>query len=123
MRKEDGTNEWPLLPSSRNLGLTEEINVLTLQQLGQDSCVIVRSLPGEINYRYLGLVQREVWAEDDGKRMLKYSLVITDSEANARSQDADPATQQNVRWIKDGGLLLTLTEVDAKVVRPWNITH
>ncbi|KAG7397086.1 hypothetical protein PHYBOEH_001300 [Phytophthora boehmeriae] len=112
MRRKDGTSEWPLLPSARNLGLAEEIQALTLQQLDEESSVVVRNYPGEMIYRYLGLVQREVWEEDRGKRVLKYSLVIADSVANARSQDAEPTVQQSVSWVKDGGAILTLTESD-----------
>ncbi|KAG7382057.1 hypothetical protein PHYPSEUDO_005323 [Phytophthora pseudosyringae] len=112
----DGTNEWPILPASRNLGLAESIAIQTLQEFDDESHVIVRSFPGQVNIRYLGLVRCGKWEIVGSKRALKYSFVIADSPANARSRNAEP-DQMNVRWIDQGGAFLTLTEVSETAVQ------
>ncbi|OWZ16786.1 hypothetical protein PHMEG_0009378 [Phytophthora megakarya] len=115
MRRADGTSEWPILPTAKSLGLSDNITVHTLQQFDNDSRVIVRNFPGHVNSRYLGLVKCNSWEEVNGKRVLKYSFVIADAATNASSHEVEP-DHSNIQWVNEGGALLRLVEVDETLV-------
>ncbi|EGZ18868.1 hypothetical protein PHYSODRAFT_315374 [Phytophthora sojae] len=111
MCREDGTSKWPIMPTSKDQGLNMDISIQTLQTLDDASSVIVRYYSGgAANYRYMCLVKRSNFDLIDGQRVYKFYYVVADSEANARSRDADPAAQY---W---GGYSLTLIEADGGAV-------
>ncbi|GMF19495.1 unnamed protein product [Phytophthora lilii] len=116
MTCEDGSGKWPVTPTARDIGITAEIRIQTLQQFDDSPYIIVRSYSGDINFRYMCLVQQRECDPIDGKRVLKFYYVVGDSEANGRSRTAATSSEQEVVWITDGGYSLTLIEVDDDAV-------
>ncbi|KAG2785213.1 hypothetical protein Pcac1_g5198 [Phytophthora cactorum] len=51
------------------------------------------------------------WELPGGKRKMCFSMTAVDSEDNQRSRDA-ASLQENVEWLTEGGVMLTLTETD-----------
>ncbi|KAH7485159.1 uncharacterized protein KRP23_4213 [Phytophthora ramorum] len=118
MYHNDGTCIWPIMPTARDLGVTAEFDFQTTQKLDDSSSVIMRSVSGNLHFRYMGVIHRaQIQLQDDGKRALKFYYVVGDSKANARSRAADTTSQGDVCWITDErGFSLTLAEVDGASV-------
>ncbi|GMF35443.1 unnamed protein product [Phytophthora lilii] len=104
----------PLVVTPMGWGLHKRTNVSTqvLQEFDQDSIVFVHSIPGpEKALRYFFQVRRAQWTLRDGRRKLMASLVITDSEANRRSREAEDS-HDKVEWATEGAINVSVTEVD-----------
>ncbi|KAL4158878.1 hypothetical protein PRNP1_004652 [Phytophthora ramorum] len=118
MYRNDGTCVWPIMPTARDFEVTAEIDIQTTQKLDKNSSVVMRSVSGNLHFRYMGVIHRaQIQLLDDGKRVLKFYYVVGDSKANERSRAADTMSQDDVRWITDErGFSLTLAEVDGASV-------
>ncbi|KAG4036677.1 hypothetical protein PC123_g27754, partial [Phytophthora cactorum] len=67
----------------------------------------------KFNQRYEVVLQvfKAQWELPGGKRKMCFSMTAVDSEDNQRSRDA-ASLQENVEWLTEGGVMLTLTETD-----------
>ncbi|KAF1786841.1 hypothetical protein GQ600_6935 [Phytophthora cactorum] len=74
------------MPTARDNNVTAEINIQTLQKLHEDDFVIVRNYSGGANFR---------------QAKTQFYYVVGDSEANARSRDAELTNHDDVQWITD----------------------
>ncbi|OWY96636.1 hypothetical protein PHMEG_00033049, partial [Phytophthora megakarya] len=61
--------------------------------------------------RYFYFVRRAQWQLQDGKRKLALSMMIADSSSNKHSRESDEL-QNNIEWATEGGISVSLTEVD-----------
>ncbi|POM64526.1 Hypothetical protein PHPALM_19924 [Phytophthora palmivora] len=106
-------SKWPKLVTPRSWGLvqTGSFSCQELQNFHKDAHVMVCNIPGEVNLRYISLAQHTRNLGADGKRVDKYMITIADSEANFRNREAEGA-QSNVQWIFEGGICVTIIEVD-----------
>ncbi|KAE9038194.1 hypothetical protein PR003_g7242 [Phytophthora rubi] len=108
----------PIIVTPVGWGLHKRTNVSTqvLQEFDQDAVVLAHNIPGpEKDLRYLFQVRRSQWQLQDGRRKLTASLVITDSDANRRSRDAE-GFQDGVEWATEGGIYVAITEVDENYI-------
>ncbi|KAG7379654.1 hypothetical protein PHYBOEH_011815 [Phytophthora boehmeriae] len=103
----------PVIVTPIGWGLKDRpaINTQMLQQFDQDSFLFVHNIPGEVNLRYLFQLRRAEWKLLNGRRKLTFSMNIVDSDANRRSREAE-GPQDNVEWFTEGGLHVSLMEVD-----------
>lgn len=91
------------------------ISTQVLQQFDQDSLLFLHNIPGDVHLRYLFQLRRTEWKLPDGRRKLQLSLAVVDSDANRRSREAE-GKQDNVEWFTEGGLNVSLTEIDDKSI-------
>ncbi|ETI46481.1 hypothetical protein F443_09131 [Phytophthora nicotianae P1569] len=112
MSKEE-KDSWPVIVTPLNWGGAAQrgFSSVVLQQFNENSCVLVRNITGndEVNLRYICLSQRSRYTERGGKRVITYTMVITDSESNKRSRSTE-TNLDKVEWVTEGGANLTLTE-------------
>ncbi|KAL4158942.1 hypothetical protein PRNP1_004716 [Phytophthora ramorum] len=114
--KRERIDSWPVIVTPMNWSSSSsDVSTIVLQRFDDNTSVLVRSVQGEVNLRYVCLVQRSCWTERDGKRVITYGMVIADSEANKRNRSVETDTGE-VEWIPEGGAHLTLTEVDDKTI-------
>ncbi|KAL3667845.1 hypothetical protein V7S43_007395 [Phytophthora oleae] len=109
-------DSWPVLTTPELWERIHGTSVTSqvLQAVDEDTFVIVRNTPDRslgVNFRYLNLVSRRRIQLEDGRRSIKYALVVVTSDANKRSREAEP--EPNVHWINEGGAYMTLTEIDS----------
>eukprot|EP00644_Phytophthora_capsici_P009013 jgi/Phyca11/102279/e_gw1.6.606.1 len=111
-------DSWPVLTTPdlweriHGTAVTSQV----LQAVDEDTFVIVRNTPDRtfgVNVRYLNLVSRRRIQLEDGRRSIKYALVVVTSDANKRSREAEPESERrHVQWVNEGGAYMTLTEID-----------
>ncbi|KAJ8533246.1 hypothetical protein ON010_g14008 [Phytophthora cinnamomi] len=108
---------WPKPVTSKSWGHVQagSFSCHVLQHFHKNAHVMVCNIPGDVNLRYIALAQHTRAFRSDGKREDKYMITIVDSEANARNREAE-GPQDNVRWILEGGVCTTITEVDRNTV-------
>ncbi|KAE9167003.1 hypothetical protein PF004_g28967 [Phytophthora fragariae] len=107
---------WPVLVTPRSWGhvQTGDTSCQGLQSFHEDAHVMVCNIPGQAtNLRYvaLSLLSREVGS--DGKRVDKYTMTVAYSDASNRASE-NP--QERVQWIMEGGVYVTITEVDGSTI-------
>ncbi|GMF65391.1 unnamed protein product [Phytophthora lilii] len=71
--------------------------------------------PGDVNLRYITLADRSSGKLLNGKRIDKYVIALADSELNARNREAE-GPDEHVKWVVDGGVHITLAEVDDRTI-------
>ncbi|ETP27909.1 hypothetical protein F442_22808 [Phytophthora nicotianae P10297] len=103
----------PTLAVPKNWGLNQryDVTLQVLQVFDQATHLIVDNIPGPINLRYLCVARKTQWELKGGKRKMCLSMVTVDSEDNQRRRAASPSTNE-VEWLTEGGMVLTLTELD-----------
>ncbi|KAL4106517.1 hypothetical protein PRIC1_004568 [Phytophthora ramorum] len=112
--KRERIDSWPVIVTPMNWSSSSsDVSTIVLQRFDDNTSVLVRSVQGEVNLRYVCLVQRSCWTEREGKRVITYGMVIADSEANKRNRSVE-TNDGEVEWIPEGGAHLTLTEVNDK---------
>ncbi|KAG7382062.1 hypothetical protein PHYPSEUDO_005328 [Phytophthora pseudosyringae] len=113
-------DSWPVLTTPE---LWERIHghsvtSKVLQAVDEDTYVIVRNIPERslgVNVRYLNLVSRRRSQQPNGRRSIKYALVVVTSDTNKRSHDAEPEPEperRHVHWVHEGGAYMTLSQID-----------
>ncbi|KAK1943040.1 hypothetical protein P3T76_005677 [Phytophthora citrophthora] len=110
-------NNWPVIVTPMNWGgVSGHANAQVLQEFDENTCVLVHNAKGkDLNVRYLCLVQRHRWTEQEGKRAITYTMRIADSEENKRNRKAE-GDDSGVQWITEGGSQLTIVEQDSSTV-------
>jgi hypothetical protein len=107
---------WPTVtePALWSKIHTYQVTSRLLQIVDQDTYVLVRNVPdpstGVKHVRYLNLVQRSTETNAFNQRVTTYSMVVATSPANSRSQDAE--REDGVMWVRFGGAIMSLVEVD-----------
>ncbi|ETL39831.1 hypothetical protein L916_08872 [Phytophthora nicotianae] len=103
----------PTLAVPKNWGLNQryDVTLQVLQVFDQATHLIVDNIPGPINLRYLCVARKTQWELKGGKRKMCLSMVTVDSEDNQRRRAASPSTNE-VEWLTESGMVLTLTELD-----------
>ncbi|KAK1941388.1 hypothetical protein P3T76_007254 [Phytophthora citrophthora] len=82
-----------------------------LQEFDQNMCVSVCSIPGpDKHLRFLYFFRQTESTLPDGRRRIEFSITAADSTLNRYSRDAD--TSRNVEWATEGGIHMSLTEVN-----------
>ncbi|KAH7485263.1 uncharacterized protein KRP23_4317 [Phytophthora ramorum] len=108
---------WPVLVTPRSWGRDQTGSVCcqTLQSFNENALVMVCNIPGEVNLRYIALARHYRSTRSDGKRVDKYLMTVGNSEANARNREVE-GPQRDVQWLLEGGMYMTITEVDADTI-------
>lgn len=113
--KQLDSDSWTVLTTPElwarihNNSMTSQV----LQVLDEDTHVLVRNTferSMRTNVRYLNLVSRRRTQHDDGRRSITYAMVVVTSDANRRSQEAEP--HRDVYWVNEGGAYMTLSQID-----------
>ncbi|ETO75210.1 hypothetical protein F444_09172 [Phytophthora nicotianae P1976] len=110
-------NVWPVLVTPRSWGCaqTGSICYQPLQNFNENALIMVGNIPGEVHLRYIVLARHTREQRPDGKRVDKYIMAIADSEVNFRNRQAE-GEQENVKWVLEGGLYMTITEVNENTI-------
>ncbi|KAK1943021.1 hypothetical protein P3T76_005658 [Phytophthora citrophthora] len=107
---------WPVLAAQRSWGRTQSggVQCQVLQSFTKNEHVIAYNIPGPVNLRYIALARNVRERNSEGKRVDKYILTIGDSKASANNRDVE--NSQDVQWVLEGGMYMTITEVDAETI-------
>ncbi|KAE8998302.1 hypothetical protein PR003_g19157 [Phytophthora rubi] len=75
---------------------------------------MVCNIPGQVtNLCYLALALHSRETRADGTRVDKYTMTVAYSDA---SNQASENPQERVQWIMEGGVYVTITEVDGSTI-------
>ncbi|OWY99883.1 hypothetical protein PHMEG_00029039 [Phytophthora megakarya] len=105
-------NLRPLLltPIDWNRNKLDNVSIQVLQEFGDNKCLMLHSIPGLTNLHYMFLSRTVQWCLQDGRRVLGFSMMVTNSNANNRMRDA--MEQENVEWLTEGWAYFMITEID-----------
>ncbi|OWY95783.1 hypothetical protein PHMEG_00034129 [Phytophthora megakarya] len=102
---------WPIIATPPGHVQVERTHCQILQEFDSDAFVLVRNIPGPLNFRYVHLARRLFRKQANGEPTITYATVIADSEANTRNRAAEEP-QPNVHWLQEGGTYIKLAQVD-----------
>eukprot|EP00644_Phytophthora_capsici_P013546 jgi/Phyca11/115716/e_gw1.29.331.1 len=117
LRKVD-PRKWPVILSARSFGRAQcgDIYYQPLQTFSDTDRVMICNIPGEVHLRCIALAHFSTQVLPNGRRSMKHSIVVVDSEENARNRVAE-GPQDKVQWVLEGGEVCTITEVDDKTIQ------
>ncbi|KAG1713253.1 hypothetical protein DVH05_000973 [Phytophthora capsici] len=101
----------PIIVSPVGFGINQchLVSKELLQEFDQDALVFAHHIPdSEKTLRYICFIRRARWKLQDGRRNFEFSMAIVNSPD---IRDAE-GLQENVEWVEEGGMNISMTEVD-----------
>ncbi|EGZ18860.1 hypothetical protein PHYSODRAFT_301341 [Phytophthora sojae] len=85
------------------------------QEFDTGAFVVVTNIPGPVHPRYLHLDQHQSYIDEEGRHVVRFGAIAAGSDANARYHEVVKSLN-NVEWVREGGVCITLTEIDEATV-------